>query len=468
MGKGALKFIISSCFLTLSATATLMGKVITYPAPITEKANTSYAVYADGKPVDIYKSLSPQFEGGEYYFAIFDFDGKVEIKVESEKPLDKAEIFPARTNVVSRSDNSITLTADKAPFCAVILRDERNMPLVIFGNPIETDVPNPNAKDVVYFGPGVHVLPEIRLTDNQTLYIAGGAVVKSRVYAQGKNITVRGRGIISGDLYERKSLPKGYHFIDFKKCQNAVIRDIVLKDPPSWTLVTFNTDGFKIDNLKICASRMLNDDAIDLCNTSNVEIKNTFARAQDDIIAIKGMYGDMPCENIEIEDCIFWTDIANIFRIGYECTTPRMANIRVKNVEIPYYAVNYRGPEEYWAKGIIWFQATNNMPMHNIDFENITVRSNGNDMCMLLANPRKVTRHADTNPGRVFDCSLKNIKVYGKKGKFKGLLYFCGYDENSHVKNIKLENITYFGEKIDSSYRHFKDEKKFTSEISVK
>ena len=61
-----------------------------------------------------------------------------------------------------------------------------------------------------------------------------------------------------------------------------------------------------------------------------------------------------------------------------------------------------------------------------------------------------------------FGCPAK-----GKKGKFKGILYFKGFDEKHDVKNITLENITYFGEKIkaDSPCVQIGE---FTSGITIK
>ena len=119
---------------------------------------------------------------------------------------------------------------------------------MIFGNPIETDIPDPKGENVVFFGAGVHTPPTIQLSDNQTLYIAGGAVVKSRIVAKGKNITVRGRGILDGELFERFSIPP---ILKFDDCNNLTLRDFIAKDPSGWTLVMTRCDGVKIDNVKI-------------------------------------------------------------------------------------------------------------------------------------------------------------------------------------------------------------------------
>ena len=150
-------------------------KVITYPAPVTEKVLSTYTVTVNGKPLDIYKALSPKFEGGEYYFTYFDFEGVVDVKVVSRKSMKKAELFPEIFKAETK-DGVVSFKADK-PFKVVVIRNERRMPLVIFGNAIEKDVPSKDDPNVVYFGPGLHIQDKIDLKSNQTLYIAGGAVV---------------------------------------------------------------------------------------------------------------------------------------------------------------------------------------------------------------------------------------------------------------------------------------------------
>ena len=115
-------------------------KIITYPAPISEKVLSTYKVFVNGKQLDIYKALSPKFEGGEYYFTYFDFDGVVDVKVTSTKSMKKAELFP-ETFKAETKNGEVSFKADK-PFKIIVIRDERRMPLVIFGNAIEKDIPS--------------------------------------------------------------------------------------------------------------------------------------------------------------------------------------------------------------------------------------------------------------------------------------------------------------------------------------
>ena len=465
------------------------AKIITYPAPITEAVlSSSYTVTVNGKKLDIYKALSPRFEGGEYYFCYFDFEGEVDVNVKSTKaftrrisytatPEQKAkaaqeylgEIYPHDIKPTKKTANEMAFKANK-PFKALILREERKMPLFIFGNPIEKDIPNKNDPNVVYFGPGVHVIEEpLVLKDNQTLYLAGGAVLKTTIRAKfAKNITIRGRGVVSLDNRERWTVG---HSVVFYKCENITVKDVILKDPVDWVLVFHNSNKVLVDNVKICAGRMINDDAIDVCNTSNVVIKDTFCRSEDDSVAIYGVWrsgvhigrkvtadpehkdNNLPVENITIDNCIFWTDCANIFRMGYMCYAPYVKNIKVKNLKIPFYS-SVSKIDDYWVRAIFLMQPSENLTLSNLSFEDVEIRSDGRDFHVIVAEPKIVSygavrlKGAKGENGRVEDVLLKNINVVGKKGNFLGRLHFKGKGENYKVKNFTLENFNYFGNKI--------------------
>ena len=462
---GIVSFLMCCNLALFASDKKVETKVITYPAPETEKVRPSYTVWVNGQKLDIYKALSPGYEGGEYFFTYFDFEGEVEVKVHSRKAFTKrlsytatkdeiakakqqyiGEIYPYDIKPIKKTPYEMVFKANK-PFKALILRDDKRLPLFIFGNPIEKDAPKKDDPNVVYFGPGVHIRDRVEIKDNQTLYVAGGAVLKSTVVARNaKNVSIKGRGIISAEDFER------YHSrnVAFYDCQNVEVSGVILKESMSWTLEFHSCDKVLVDNLKICCGRMIEDDAIDICNTANMIVRNTFCRAQDDIIAIKGVDRGgngrvvKPVENILIKDCIFWTDNANIFRIGYECFAPTFKNIKVKNLKIAGYS-SYVNPRGYWSHAIAWIQPSNEITIEDISFENIHIRSNGTDMPLLIVNPRKV--HCSKTFGVARNCKMRNIVVEGKKGKFRGEVFVEGGDDSHLVSNISVSNATYFGEK---------------------
>lgn len=446
--------IITATLCAAFAAFFLIGSVVraevwSVPAPSGQGVEGVYRVTADGKDVAIYRAFDQEKESGEYYFATFEFTGRVSVEITAPFALDNATVAPDRfgVTVAKRSKESVTLEADK-PFQISFEPNGRVKPLLLFGLAPEQDAPKEGDPNVVYFGPGVHKPNVVELRDGQTLYIAAGAVVNGGVHAVGKNITICGRGVLAGTEWERFKGPNSYP-IHCSGCENLTIRDVVIRDPWSWTCVLSNCDGAVIDGLRICASNMINDDALDLCNSRNIEVKNCFFRAQDDSIAIKG-FGGAACEKINIHDCVFWTDRANIFRVGYECDAEAMRDITATDIDVPYYSVNYRAPSEYWANAIVWLQPNQQILMSNCVFDNIRVRSNGDDILMLMAKPMKCTvgEIRDPIPGRVENCVLKNFTVYGERGAFRGTLHFEGFSEECYVKNITLENFNYFGEKI--------------------
>lgn len=432
------------------------AEVKTVPAPEGQGITYAYQVKADGQDVALYRSKDQEKDSGEYYFGTFEFTDKVQIEITGPFDLSNATVAPDRfgVKIVEQSKDKVVLEADK-PFQISFEPNGRVKPLELFGFAPEENAPKEGDPNVVYFGPGVHKPNVVNLTDNQTLYVAAGAVLNAGVEARGKNITICGRGVIAGTEWERFKGPCAFT-IHAHDCENLTIRDVVLRDSWSWTCVLTNCKNAVIDGLRICASNMINDDALDLCNTSDVLVQNCFFRAQDDSIAIKGTDDRRaPCSNITVKDCVFWTDRANVFRIGYECDSETMSNIVADNIDVLYYSVNYSDHDEYWANAIIWLQPNLEMPMKDCKFSNFRIRSNGDRMIVLMAKPMKCVygKFTEPIPGSLADCELSDFTAYGQKDGFDGELYFNGFSETSNVKNIKIRNFNYFGEKIgkDSS-----------------
>lgn len=438
----------AALFATL-ASAGLRAETTIYPAPQGEAVEGFYEVKVDGKPLDIYSAQDQEPGSDEYYFTSFDFDKKVKIEISAPFSLAAATVAPERfgVRVVEQNANKAVLEAEK-PFQISFEPNGRVKPLLIFGCAPEIDAPKPGDENVVYFGPGVHRPGKVVLTDGQTLYLAGGAVVKGAVLARGKDIVVRGRGVLAGEEAPRFQGP-GRFMLDCVGCENLTVRDITFRNPWSWTFVLSGCDGATIDGVKICGSRMINDDALDLVNSRNIIVKNCFFRTQDDSIAVKGL-GGAACEKIWIEDCVFWTDRANIFRVGYECQCDGMRDIYAKNIDVLYYSVNYRDPSEYWANALIWLQPNQETTIENCYFENFSVRSDGGDMIALMAKPMSCSygEFENPTPGRLKNCGLINFNVWGEKGDFNGTIFIQGASPESSVDGLRFEKIVYFGETV--------------------
>ena len=412
-----------------------------------------YSVRVNGREI---KLNSVQGEFDEYYFANFDFSDKARVVVRSKGDLSNVRILPDKYGFAPKhhKDGGISFKADQ-PFRISIERDGRRGPLLLFGNrPSEAPAPG---RDVIRIEAGYHDIPVTELTDGQTLYLEEGAILRGAVIARGENITICGKGIITGEGYEKTKGPATYRMYA-EGCRNLTVKDVTLTSPWWWGFVLWNCDGVLLDNIKVCSSNILNDDAVDICNSSNIEIRNSFFRVQDDVIAVKGMdwEGNAACENILVENCETWTDRANIFRIGYECDSDVMRNIRGRNIDVLHYANKYKSPEHYWANAVFWIQPSNGMTIEDCSFEDIRINADDNDMILIeakscytgrcLAGPFDVVKY--TEAGRARNISFKDISVTGDSTVFTGEIYIKGVDADHDITDISTENIVYFGKKV--------------------
>jgi hypothetical protein len=319
------------------------GQVVTYPAPEGQRLSADYTVEVNGKPVSVYP-VESQHHDQKYAAAYFDFNGSVQVRIKTNLPLEKLLVLPAKYHIKPVvKDGVATFIIDK-PVDISFEPTGQNSPLLLFGNSIETNAPKKNNPGVIYFGPGVHS-PKgglIKLTSGQTLYLAGGAVVNAGIDAKGDNITIMGRGILDGSDWLHNAGPNDF-MINATDCNNLVIRDVILKGSYYWTVVPQRCDRVLIDHIRLIGSRVGNDDGVDPCNSSNVTIRNCFFRTDDDAISPKGTsrkgeeQSSRPCENILVENCTFWVDFANVFRIATESSCPAVRNFTARNIEVIHF-----------------------------------------------------------------------------------------------------------------------------------
>jgi hypothetical protein len=105
-----------------------------------------------------------------------------------------------------QSENTLIISLP-GPRWLSIEPDGKKAPLLLFANALEQERPQPDSPGVIYFGPGTHKAGRIVVTNDQTLYVAGGAVLKAGVVVEGANIQVLGRGILDGSDWEWRKGP---------------------------------------------------------------------------------------------------------------------------------------------------------------------------------------------------------------------------------------------------------------------
>jgi hypothetical protein len=155
-------------------------------------------------------------------FVSFDMRGPVAVEIQAESPLECASVHPISAGIEASVDGrTVTFDLDRPRHLTIEFNGAPEGCLHLFANPPEENRPDPNDPDVIFFGPGVHEIDRLVVGDGQTLYVAGGALLRtfvspeetpdpdlphwfarlgSSIEMRGRGCAVRGRGIIDGSL----------------------------------------------------------------------------------------------------------------------------------------------------------------------------------------------------------------------------------------------------------------------------
>lgn len=428
------------------------GKVITYPAPKEARLSDYYEVTVNGMPLPVYV-MNTDTRDGKYYFTSFDFSGRATVAVDSKRSLCNTVIRPTSYGVDCKFKGETFILNLDRPRNISVEPDGANSALLIFANSLETNAPVKNQPGVVYFGPGFHNAGRIDLTSVQTLYLAGGAVVKGGVYIKGTNVTVCGRGMLYGGDYPKYKGPLGYMF-QIQDSADVKVRDIIICDAWHWTLVSHSSDRVAVENVKICNSRFYNEDGIDLVNSRDVLIRDCFIRTKDDCIAVKGHDRSLTCERILVEGGVMWTDGANIFRIGYESEAKGVmaSGMEARNIDVIHVAAQHRPATEYWSHHVWYIQPCDNTPMGGLHFENIRIHLDAGPHNLLKIMPmmRKGWGWKGTAPGQcVSNVVFRNIAIAGEGSNPESpAIFISGVDKSHDVRNIQFQNFSIYGSSL--------------------
>lgn len=220
-----------------------------------------------------------------------------------------------------RKDMQLTIEANHVP----------DHPLSIFFSYPDTDQPDKNDPNVLYFDSGLHEIDWLELQNYQTVYLECGAFLKALppkddetaiieddwahvpeyadwIRAKGKrNLRICGKGII-----DTTALPwHARRTLFLEDCENVTVEGISFIGAAHWTLVFWHCKNVIVRDVKIFGYRQ-NSDGIDLVNCEQVRVEHCYLRTGDDAICLKGM---MPPEitggrDVFVADCTVWTEKA--------------------------------------------------------------------------------------------------------------------------------------------------------------
>jgi len=426
--------------------------VVSYPIPQGEPVSEMFSVGVEGVNVPVYiakvaplekklryKAMDDKVNSALYFdkasFSYFDISGMAIVKVKSAQKIDHVKILPASANVHAKiRGDELTFSIRPGQNLTVEINDDIIHSLHIFANHIEKDKPDPKDPNVVWFGPGIHEITRLILRNNQTLYVEGGAILKTvigknenppyhpSITLMGNNIKVKGRGII-----DASACPTHARNMLLIQGNNISVEGVILRDAAVWTVPVMKSDQVHIDNIKLIGYRA-NSDGIDICSSKNVLVENCFIRTLDDLIVIKTQKGKGVAKNITIRKNVLWNEVAHALSVGAEINE-NISDIFFSDCDI----IHDQGRE--WALRIYHCDAAN---VKNIHFDNIRIEECQKFVSLWI---NKDVWTTDTLRGHIDDVYFSNITATGSPAKIQLL----GYGASNVINNVTFSNISVNG-----------------------
>ena len=426
--------------------------VISYPIPAGESVSEVFSVGVEGINVPVYiakvapldkvlryKAMDDKVNSALYFdkasFSYFDISDASIVKVKSAQTINHVKILPTAANVQTKiQGNEVTFTIRPGQNLTVEINDDIIHSLHIFANYIEKEKPDPKDPNVVWYGPGIHKITRLILRNNQTLYVEGGAILKTIIGANetppyypsitliGNNIKVMGRGII-----DASACPTLARNMLLLQGTNISVEGVILRDAAVWTVPIMMSDQIHIDNIKLLGYRA-NSDGIDICNSKNVLVENCFIRTLDDLIVVKTQKGKGIAKNITIRKNVLWNEVAHALSVGAEINDD-ISDVFFSDCDI----IHDQGRE--WSLRIYHCDAAN---VKNIHFENIRVEESQKFISLWINQDIWST---DTQRGHIDDVSFSDITATGNPAKVQLL----GFGASNLINKVIFNNITING-----------------------
>lgn len=500
-------------------------KLVSMPAA--EERFGRFAVSVNGRPADVLAARvsampfncgwpghqRPLDQTEMAGFVLCQSNAPVEVCAAVEETVNEVCVRPLSKGVAVAEESGVMRFTLPGPGQYVLEPNDHHGALHIFVAP-ETEAPVLKEGDL-YYAPGVHDIGIVELQDDQTVVIDAGAVVYGGFAAYGKkNITITGHGILDGSREIRTSETRLINalgiwegreaaslFLDndklrayekehktlnglvrFNNCKNCTVEHITCRDSSTFTIVPAACDNILVDDVKMIGMWRYNSDGVDVFNSSNVVIRNSFLRNFDDCVVLKGIcgWGHRPLENILTENCVIWCDWGRGLEIGAETNASEYRNILFTDCDVIHGT---------WLH--LDVQHHNDAYIHDVVFDNIRCEYTKHQQPLKMQDSDDQTyEEAKTGfdqPGLLgafyFDMGLfgaphngekmdrirfTNIQVLSDEEVPVPTCRFTGLSEACHIEDVTIENLTRNGVRLTDARAANLEYNEFVSGVTLK
>lgn len=419
-------------FLIRTATA---GELHTYPAPAGAPLSPHYRVEVeqDGKrlssPVFFSQAQWRSNVHPDTSWASFSFSGTVTVRVTAltTKP-SRVSVLPTRAGIVPRLEgNTAVFTLDRSRQLSVEFDGRTEHPMLVFADPLETNVPSAGATNVVFFGPGLHTLSDhLEVRSGQTIYLAGGAWVRGRLLGHDAvRVRICGRGVLDGSHLPGKvpDVRDPEHFVMLRgRSDDVTVEGITLVGSPHYNL-TLGGDRCAVRHVKMI-SWWFSTDGVGLGAHGLVE--DCFFKVNDD--AVKLYRSDMT-----VRRCTFWQmENGAPFQISWNMPG-RNQGFRVSDCDI------IRCEHRWKNDNCAVFCSIHGGSGHMSDyvFEDIRIENARWRLVSLVTKPNEFAKGVK-EPGTISNVTFRNVSA---DGPFALPNRIRGWSRNSCVEQVIFENV---------------------------
>jgi len=444
-----------------SAPSAWTANVRVCPAPEGENLSKDFRVTVEDQPVPVYlakvapadparrwKAMDDKGNSADYFelasFASFDMSGAVTVTVACPEAIQSAKVLPSSFGIAPTVEGGrLRLTLKEPGPLTIEVNGKWTGALHLFANPLEVDPPRPGDPTVLYYGPGIHEVSHLVVTNNQTVYVAGGAVVRGvirpeekfqistysglRTYSptfvlRGTNITFRGRGIVDGSL----STTHARHLV-LVEGQDVTLEGVILRDSSTWTVPIRQSDRVQVRNVKLLGYRA-NSDGIDICNSRDVTVEGCFIRTLDDLIVVKTDREQGAARRIVAKGCVLWNEVAHALSIGAELRED-VEDVRFTDCDV----IHDLGRE--WTLRVYHCDSAR---IRNVRFDNLRIEESPRLISLWIG---KAFWTRDEQRGHIEGVTFRNIRATANPPHIE----LRGFDETHAVEQVGFEDVVVNG-----------------------
>ncbi|MEN8202540.1 MAG: glycosyl hydrolase family 28 protein [Bacteroidota bacterium] len=487
-----------------AATSVALPELTVYEAPVGAPKNFTYEVYVRCEGGDWYNlhEYDAGVDGGfgteplghmSFVYFDSDFSKRMDVRVVKKGgTVNEFRIRPESAGIIPSVDgNAVEFSLSNPAKLSVEFDGDQLNNLMVFANDLETDIPDSTAANVHYFGPGIHKIGEdgrgvLNVRSNETVYIAGGAIVYGHIdvrspnYARSRNVMIRGRGILSGDMETGHVYNHPDHYttpplITVYITDGADVEGIILHNSATFNVHIHFSKNVEVNDLKIM-SWTINSDGIDPQCSSDVLIDNCFIRNFDDGSAINLNWyqgnnildpdnpGNNILGNITIQNSIYWQDQGRSILIGPTLASTVanqvLENITVRNIDI-LYVENYTSDNTDWAKGALAINCGDDATVRNVLYEDIRVDKLGDATNLITLNMVQ-TPFSDSEGRRIEDIVFNGVSSNSAPALNN---YIHGFSAERLISGVSFTDLMIGGVHITNTEEGNFDVNEFTENI---